>query len=51
VVAFVSAVIANATDRNGNAIAFGAFGVRQRRKLQRKLSIFTKDPTLSEPAE
>jgi hypothetical protein len=51
VTAFVSAVIANVVDRNGNPVAFGANGVRARRKLHRKLSIFTKNPTLTGPGE
>jgi hypothetical protein len=51
VVAFVSAVIANAVDRNGNAIAFGAVGIRQRVKIRRKLTVFTKTPSLSGPDE
>lgn len=51
VVAFTSAFVANACDSDGVTIGFGAFGIRQRRKTRRKLSIFTKDPSLSEPGE
>lgn len=51
VIAFVSAMIANATDANGNAIAFGANGTRLRRKIRRRLNIFVKDSSLSGPAE
>jgi hypothetical protein len=51
VVAFVAAVIANATNRNGNAIAFGANGVRKRVKLRRRLNIFLKNPALTGPDE
>lgn len=51
VVTFVSAVIANCLSRNNQVLGFGAFGVRQRRKIRRKLSIFTKNPALSGPDE
>lgn len=51
VVAYTSAIIANAVTRGGQLIAFGAFGIRQRRKTRRKLNIFLKDPSLTEPAE
>jgi hypothetical protein len=47
----VSAVIANGVSQSGQVLAFGAFGTRIRRKLRRKLSIFTKDPTLTGPDE
>jgi hypothetical protein len=51
VVAFVSAVIANAVTRNGEVIGFGAFGTRIRRKLHRKLTIFVKNPDETGPGE
>lgn len=51
VVAFVAAIIANATNTNGAAIAFGGFGVRARRKLQRKQTIFWLNPAETGPDE
>lgn len=51
VVAFVSAVVANCVSQNGEAITFGAFGTRIRRKMRRKLTIFIKDPALTGPGE
>ena len=49
--AFITAVIANVFDRSGGAITSFVGGVRTRRKLQRKLTIFTLVPELDEPAE
>jgi hypothetical protein len=51
VVAFVSAVIADAVSQSGQALAFGAFGTRIRRKMRRRINIFTKNPALSGPDE
>lgn len=51
VVGFTSAVIANCTNQFGDAIAFFSGGIRVRRKLQRKLTIFVKAPDLDIPAE
>lgn len=51
VVTFVSAVTANAFTRSGQAIGFGAFGIRKRTKPRRKLNIFIKSANLDEPAE
>jgi hypothetical protein len=51
VVAFVAAFVANAVDRNGNAIGFGANGTRIRRRMRRRFTIFTKDPALTGPGE
>lgn len=51
VTAFVSAYVANAVSRDGVAITFGAFGTRIRRKMHRRFSIFTKNPSLSGPGE
>lgn len=49
VVAFSSAFIANAVSQNGEAITFGAFGTRIRRKIHRKGTNFTKNPALTGP--
>jgi hypothetical protein len=51
VTAFTSAVIANCASSSNEALAFGGFGVRQRVKIRRKLTIFTKNPTLTGPDE
>lgn len=51
VTAFTSAMVANAVDNNGNLIAFGATGIRVRRKLRRRTNIFTLDPSLTGPDE
>jgi hypothetical protein len=51
VVTFTSALVANAVNRNGIAIGFFVGGIRIRRKLHRKLTIFVLDPSLNEPAE
>jgi len=51
VTAFTSAVVANTVGRTGTAITFGAFGTRIRRKMRRRINIFTKDPSLSGPDE
>lgn len=51
VVTFTSAVVANAFTRGDEAITFGAFGTRVRRKMHRKLTIFVKNPALSGPGE
>lgn len=51
VVAYTSAVVANAFSRDDIAVTFGGFGIRKRVKLRRKLTIFTKDPTLTGPGE
>jgi hypothetical protein len=49
--AFITAYIGNAVTSNGAAMVGYLGGIRQRVKLQRKLSILTKVPELDEIAE
>jgi hypothetical protein len=49
--AFITAYLANAVTSAGAAMTLFIGGIRQRRKLQRKLTIFVKVPELDEPAE
>jgi hypothetical protein len=49
--AFITAYIANVVTSAGAAITSYVGGIRVRRKLQRKLTIFVKVPELDEPAE
>lgn len=49
--AFITAYLANAVTSAGAAITAFVGGIRQRRKLQRKLNIYIKVPELDEPAE
>lgn len=51
VVTYVAAIIANTITRDGEVVAFGAFGTRLRRKMHRKLTIFVKNPALTGPGE
>lgn len=51
VAAFVTAMLADAKTASGAGLSSFVGGVRTRRKLHRKLSIYTLVPELDEPAE
>jgi hypothetical protein len=49
--AYITAALANQVTRSGAALTAFVGGIRIRRKLHRKLSIYTLVPELDEPAE